>query len=133
MFGVPIQLAQVLSDYTAAMSTALSGGQGGIVGLVTGLIGGTVQSSISSQTPQVSTNGANGSFLMVQQAPVLIAEHTLIADEDNTDLGRPLMSTRTINTLSGYIKCADAHFSAATYAGETDLINSYMVNGFYYE
>lgn len=133
MFGVPIQLAQVLSDYTSAMSTALSGGQGGIVGLVTGLIGGTVQSSISSQTPQVSTNGANGSFLMVQQAPVLIVEHTLIADEDNTDLGRPLMSTRTINTLSGYIKCADAHFSAATYAGETDLINSYMVNGFYYE
>ena len=133
MFGVPIQLAQVLSDYTSAMSTALSGGPGGIVGLVTGLIGGTVQSAISAQTPQVSTNGANGSFLMTQQAPVLIAEHILIADEDNTDLGRPLMSTRTINTLSGFIKCAEAHFTGASYARETESINNYMINGFYYE
>lgn len=137
MFGVPIQLAQVLADYSPAISSVVSGisnmGSSNGVSLITGLLSGVVQSAIATQMPQVSTSGANGSFLMTLQAPVLIVEHTLLSDEDLTDLGRPLMSIRTINTLSGFIKCAEAHFSGASYARETESINNYMINGFYYE
>ena len=56
-----------------------------------------------------------------------------LVDEDNIDLGRPLMSTRTINTLSGYIKCADAHFDASCFGQEKDMVNEFMNNGFFYE
>lgn len=133
MMGVPIQLAQVLSDYSGAMSTLASGFGGGIAGAVMGAIGATVQSALASQTPKVSTSGSNGSFNSFTIAPELVVEHYRIADEDNTDLGRPLMSTRTISTLSGYIKCAEGHFSGACMDSEKEAVNNYMTSGFYYE
>lgn len=134
MMGVPIQLAQVLSDYSSSISSLTSGlTSGSLVGLVGSIIGATVNSAIDSQAPKVMTNGANGSFINFALEPQLVVEYYPIADEDNTDLGRPLMSTRTISTLSGYIKCADAHFSASCYDAERDAINQFMVDGFFYE
>ena len=60
-------------------------------------------------------------------------EHILLADEDQADLGRPLMSTRTLSTLSGYIKCADSHFDGVCTDSEKDMVNNFLVSGFYYE
>ena len=134
MFGVPIQLAQVLSDYSGAVSNLVGGvTSGSVVGAVMGVIGANVDSAIASQSPKVSTNGANGSFVNFAMNPELIVEHTLLADEDNADLGRPLMATRQINTLSGYIKCAEAHFSGACMASEKEEINAFLLSGFFYE
>ena len=133
MMGVPIQLAQVLSDYSGSVNTLSSGISGGIAGAIMGMIGATVQSAIATQAPKVSTNGANGSFINFGLQPELVVEHMKLVDEDNIDLGRPLMSTRTINTLSGYIKCADAHFDASCFGQEKDMVNEFMNNGFFYE
>lgn len=134
MFGVPIQLAQVLSDYSGAINTAASGlTSGSIAGVIGGAIGATVQSALASQAPKVSTNGANGSFINFALEPSLVVEHTLLADEDNADLGRPLMEARTINSLYGYIKCAEAHFSGSCFDSERDAINNFMQAGFFYE
>ena len=133
MFGVPIQLAQVLSDYTNSIQTAMSGISGGLAGIAAGAIGATVMSAVESQTPKVSSNGANGSFINFALDPELVVEHMLLADEDNTDHGRPLMSTRTISSLSGYIKCVESHFDGACMNSEKDMINNFLVSGFYYE
>ena len=133
LFGVPIQLAQVLSDYSSAIGTAAAGTVGGLAGMAMGLISATVQSAIATQAPKVATTGANGSFISFALSPDLVVEHTLLVDENNTDLGRPLMQTKTINTLSGYIKCAESHFSGACFDSEKDMINRYMVDGFFYE
>jgi len=131
--GVPIQLAQVLSDYSGAISSLTSGLTGGIAGMITGAIGATVQSAIATQAPSVSTNGSNGSFASYVIEPALVVEHYKLVDEDKADLGRPLMTTKTINTLSGYIKCAEAHFSGSCFDSERDTINRFMVDGFFYE
>lgn len=134
MFGVPIQLAQIMADYTGAINTLANGvSSGSIAGIIGSAIGATVESALASQSPKVTTSGANGSFLMVLPSTLVVVEHAKLVDEDNTDLGRPLMSTRTISTLSGYIKCADAHFSASCYDAERDAINQHMVDGFFYE
>lgn len=133
MFGVPIQLAQVMSDYSSAVNSAASGLSGGLTGAIMGLIGATVQSGLASMAPKVSTMGSNGSFLMCAPPTVVVIEHRLLADEDNTDLGRPLMETRTISTLSGYVKCAEVHFSAAVFDAERDMVNQFMKDGFFYE
>ena len=106
---------------------------GSIVGAIGGTVGATIQSAIATQAPKVATNGANGSFINFSLEPNLVVEHTLITDEDNTEFGRPLMTTRVINTLSGYIKCASARFNASCYDSERDMINNFMVNGFFYE
>lgn len=134
LMGVPIQLAQVLSDYSSVFSNVLGGlSSGSVAGMVGGVIGATVSSALATQSPKVSTNGANGSFINFALEPNLVTEHTLLVDEDNADLGRPLMSTRSINTLAGYIKCAESHFSGSCFDMERDMINNYMVNGFFYE
>ena len=132
--GVPIQIAQVLSDYSGSVGSILSGASSGsIAGIISGAIGGAVQSAIASQTPNVSTTGSNGSFNTFMDEPALVVEHYKIADEDNADFGRPLMSNRTINTIPGFIKCADGHFSGTCFDTEKDAINRYLVDGFYYE
>ena len=75
MFGVPIQLAQVLSDYTNSIQTMMSGLSGGLAGIAAGAIGATVMSSLEAQTPKVSANGANGSFINFALEPELVVEH----------------------------------------------------------
>ena len=133
MMGVPIQLAQVLSDYSGAISTLGNSLSGGITGAIMGAVGATVQSAIATQTPKVATSGSNGSFNNFTIAPELVVEFYRIADEDLADLGRPLMSTRTISTLSGYVKCAESHFEGNCYEEERTRINAYLVGGFFYE
>lgn len=107
MIGVPIQLAQVLTDYvntlssaTDVISSALSFNLGGVF---KGLL-----SAVESQMPKVSTSGANGSFIETLQYPQLISEFLNIVNENQTEFGRPLCDTRIISTLSGYIQCGEA-------------------------
>ena len=134
MFGVPIQLAQVLSDYSGAINSLASGvSSGSIAGFITSAIGATVQTAIASQAPKVSTNGANGSFINFALDAAFVAEYYKLTDEDNADLGRPLMATRTLNTLPGYIKCAEAHYDGSCLDAERDAINTFLLNGFFYE
>jgi len=133
MMGVPIQLAQVLSDYSGAISTLGNSLSGGITGAIMGAVGATVQSAIATQTPKVATSGSNGSFNNFMIEPELVVEFYRIADEDLADLGRPLMATRRISTLSGYVKCAESHFAGSCYEEERTRINAYLVGGFFYE
>lgn len=133
MFGVPIQLAQVMSDYSGAIGTLAGGLTGGIGGFITSAIGATVQTAIASQAPKVSTNGANGSFINFALDNALVIEHYKLVDEDQADLGRPLMAKRQLNTLSGYIKCAEAHFDGSCFDMERDSINRFLIDGFFYE
>lgn len=137
MMGVPIQLAQVYSDYTSTI-------QGGISAVgnflkadfgnaLSDIVTTGINSYLSSIAPQVSTNSANGSFINCALEPNLVVEHFRITDEDNADLGRPLMATRTLNTLPGYIKCAEAHYDGSCLDAERDAINTFLLNGFFYE
>lgn len=130
--GVPIQLAQIYTDY---ISTA--GSIGGIIaGIVTRGIGAifeNIMSGVESAQPKLTTQGSNGSFLEIIEAPYLIIEHSRIVDDNNSEFGRPLCATRTISAIPGYIQCgeADHHFSGTR--GENVEINQYLKNGFFYE
>ena len=57
-----------------------------------------------------------------------------LADENLADFGRPTFATKTINTLSGYIKCAEAHPAIdSALSSELKQIESYMLGGFFWE
>ena len=132
MIGVPIQLAQIMPDYIGTVNSV-----GGTIGsILTGNIGGAisnVMSAIESQMPKVSTSGANGSFIETLQYPQLICEFLKLTDEDNTEFGRPLCATRTINTLSGFIQCGEDDHSFTATKSEADDINRNLKQGFFYE
>lgn len=132
MMGVPIQIAQAMPDYLGTATSITSG----IGSVFSGNIGGAVSSvlsAVSSQMPKVSTTGANGSMITTLLYPVLIEEHLLLADENRTEFGRPLNQTKTISTLSGFVKCANNDYPFSCTETERKMINKYLSDGFFYE
>lgn len=130
MMGVPIQLAQVMNEYsknpTGILSDILAEG-------IISIIGSSVGSSINCSTPTVTSPGANGSFINMIMPSTLVVEHALLVDENNSNLGRPLMSTRTISNIPGYIKAINPPVALSVTEQETAMIKEFMENGFYYE
>lgn len=130
MFGVPIQLAQVMSDYTGGIGQAV----GGLLsGNILSVLSGAVQSAISAYSPQVQSMGANGSFIMDIIDPCIIATFANITDPSDSILGRPLMKQKAIATLSGFIKCSNVHVNIPCMDEEREQIEAMMNTGFYYE
>ena len=132
MFGVPIQLAQVMPDYMASLQAVGNTMGSALTGNLLGAISSAV-SAVASQMPRVSTLGTNGSFIECLQYPTLIMEFLQITDEDLTEFGRPLCQVKTLSTLSGYIRCGEDYHSFSATKTETDQINQYLKSGFFYE
>ena len=150
MFGVPVQLAQVTPDYVNAASEAVQAVSsvdflGGSIGLMTGGPAGALKGAINSNViahaanaitslaPQVRGCGVNGSRMLTKLRPVMSIQYMPLVDEDNAEMGRPLRQIRTINTLSGFIKCFEVTVDYPCYDDEKDKILAYLTTGFFYE
>lgn len=92
-----------------------------------------VGNAIKSLMPQLQVTGSQGFFGNIDELMTLYIEYIHIVDEDNDDIGRPLMQKRVINTLSGYILVNSADIAIDGYAGELAAVKSYMNGGFFYE
>lgn len=139
MFGVPIQLSQALTEVFNANSLSFSnllnpyGNMLKGIGAqwAAGVLGADVQ--YQGNYPSISSVGSNGSFLVAWQSANMMVEHFRITEEDRAEFGRPLLQVKTINTLSGYIKCADAHIELPITEQEKKSITEFMNTGFFYE
>lgn len=130
--AIPISLGQIIQDVLGAAGSAV----GVVTSAITGNIGGVlsgVASAIGSLLPQESHAGANGSFIQQITEYVAVLQCTQISDENITDFGRPCGKRLTINTLSGFVKCADARPAISALLPELQDIQNYMAEGFYYE
>lgn len=137
--GMPVQLSQVIAPGYGILSASrsaiqaagdiVSGNFGGAASAVVSGIG----NAITGQIPSANTVGSVGSIDALMGTPKLQAIFGRPAADDLTHRGRPLCQTRTINTLPGYLLCADVdiHILGATSA-EMDMIRNYMESGFYY-
>ena len=148
LIGVPIQIAQVGTDYlgtaVSAISTAgsiLTGaGQGLVTGGLPGAIAGGIvnganglYNTLQSAMPQVETGGSNGSFLSPVNNTHMIEQFYTIVDEDIAHRGRPLCELRQLNTLTGFILCAEGELDISCYDNERKEINRYLTTGFFWE
>lgn len=130
--GVPIQICQVMSDYVSSLTSAVGAVSSGFAGSISGIFTG-LANAVQSAMPKVSSLGANGSLVEIAVPPYMIVEHYRLVSENNTEFGRPLCANKKINTLSGYILCGEADHSFPCTKTESDMINQFMRNGFYYE
>ena len=148
LIGVPIQLAQVGVDYLGAGVTAVNSVgntfSSAINGLVTGGIGGAVAGAVAgvangiyntldASMPQMATSGENGSFNCPAIETFVSATFYKITEENLSHKGRPLCEERTINSLSGYILCAEGDLDISCFEEERKRIANYLVSGFYWE
>lgn len=91
------------------------------------------KSMVTGRIPHLSSVGTQGSTAPMEGSPKLKVTHWLMADDDLTDFGRPLYSTRTISAIPGYIKCDSDHVAISCTQSELAEIKAAMSAGFYYE
>lgn len=135
MFGVPIQITQMTPDYFQALTTVAkgvdafikSGDPGDLMRL------DTLGNAIDNLFPQERNQGATGSFLETIIYPRLTIQHLRQVSENKSEVGRPLCAIRTINTLSGFIKCGEVSVEIPCFLSEKDSIHSFLMNGFFWE
>ena len=141
--GVDIQIAQVSSNPLGGLN-AVGQSAGAIAGnILTGNAGGAIMNAISGiasaveqAAPTVQTGGGTGTFSNLAKfggSCYIAAKFFDIAAEDYLQLGRPLCAMKQLNTLSGYIKVANADISVNSTDEEQQQIRAYMENGFFYE
>lgn len=163
MFGVPIQLAQVTSDFLGASADLLKGGMmiaNGLsnipqssstavvpygsaqppIGIGSGdfalmLSLPSIGSAIKSIAGNVNSTGVNGSYLMTSPTlePVIVSEFSNPIAENLAECGRPLCAIRTINTLSGYVKCGEVSVDYPCFDTEKATIHHHLMSGFFWE
>lgn len=140
LIGVPIQLAQVGVDYlgsaTSAVSSALSAGANlashNVAGAIASEVNG-IYNVISSAMPQLETGGMNGSFLEVSNNTKGVVIYYQIADEDIAHRGRAVCGIRTLNTLSGFVLCAEGDVDLKCFDEERTAIKRFLTTGFFWE
>lgn len=140
--GVPIQLAQIATDYLGAAVTAVDAAANTVQNAMTLNIGGAISSAahgiyntLNATMPQLATSGTNGSFIITDSymKTTFSFQHFDITDEDISHKGRPLCEIRQINTLSGYILCSDGEFDISCLDEERSMITDFLTSGFFWE
>lgn len=130
--GVPIQIAQMASDYIGAagsIATAVSN----IASFDIGGVFNSIGNAVASAMPQLSTMGTNGGSGAFLFPPILDCVFYPVVDDDNERRGRPLMQDVVLSTIPGFIMCADSELEAPCTANELNNIKNYLNGGFYYE
>lgn len=140
--GVPIQLAQIATDYLGTAVAAIDATANTVQNALSLNIGGAISSAahgiyntLNASMPQLATSGTNGSMMITDQnlLATFCYQHYKLTDEDITHKGRPLCESRTINTLSGYILCSDGEFDISCMDEERTAISDFLTGGFFWE
>lgn len=131
--GVPIQLAQVMTDTIGRLIGAGVSAVDQLLGIKPSGIFDTILSGIQSSLAKTSVTGSNGSFIEIVEPPYLVCEYASLIGENNEEFGRPLCDKRFINTLSGFVKCGEDDHEFACTDYERNTINQHLKNGFFYE
>ena len=140
--GVPVQLAQVATDYLGATVAAVDATANTVQNALSLNIGGAISSAahgiyntLNASMPQLATSGTNGSFMIInsKMLTTFTYQYYNIVDEDIGHKGRPLCAIRQLNTLSGYVLCADGETDIPCTEEERRTIAGYLTSGFFWE
>lgn len=92
-----------------------------------------ILSSAMAAKATAEITGQQGSYTLYDVQNLTLSGRFLpIAPEDHEHRGRPLCQVKTINTLRGFVMCADADINIPCTDREKSAIQAYMEAGFYY-
>ena len=138
--GVPLAIANSSINYLDALRSSAAA-VGNVATAVTaptaeGVLGAaaSVGNAIANMAPQIGVVGQSGGISGFDRNPSVRYTWYDIAEQNPSEFGRPLCETRMINTLSGFVQCADPEIEAPTaYPEELRQLGDYLTGGFYYE
>lgn len=140
IMGVSFAIGGFNYNYGGALSSASHAIQGGIGAAVTkdplaalGAGASAVESAANFFATETRTIGGHGSTADIHGDIVFMCRHADIAEEHIVEFGRPLCKIKTLNTLTGFIQCANGDIQCDLTDTEKQQIKQYLEGGFYYE
>lgn len=140
LLAVPIQLAQIGVDYLGTAVTAISATANTMQNALSLNVGGAIASAASgiyntlnAAMPQMATNGANGSFIAPSTGTTVVFQYFRAVGLDVAHKGYPICDSRILNTLGGFIMCADGDFDINCLSEERTMISDFLTSGFFWE
>ena len=130
-YGIDIPLSQSninpasIADITKAGLAMTTGDPAGFASLISGVA--------EMMSPTISTTRSGGGIAVSTQNKSLKYAFYDVVDDDLADFGRPLMKTKQISTLSGFVRCQNDDISISCLDSEREKIRSFMTGGFFYE
>lgn len=116
-------------------ASALSGSGSGVssVGNATKQARDFAGKMVSYLVPHTATGGSSGGTLLTSfYNSHFQARFSVLVDENNGDMGRPLMANRTLSNIPGFIMCNSENFSISGCTEELETIMRFMESGFHY-
>ena len=135
MVTTGMNTANVLESTVGAVGGAIAAYEtGGAAAAAMSGLSGALDVARSLGGPQGNMNaGGNRAALHFLNDVIVSIELMESKQFAGNRVGRPLCEYRTINTLSGYIKCGAASIDIPGAAPNKDAVNAYLNSGFYYE
>lgn len=137
--GVPIPVTQIITPGVSPIQLGIQAA-GALASLAKGDIGGAIAGGASAiesyqmgKIPKSSVIGSRGSMAAIHGYALLEYVWKYVADDDNTDHGKPLCDVRTLSTLAGYQMILEPHIHTTGTASEDDQINAFLSGGYFYE
>lgn len=111
-----------------------SGGSGGSLLGTVQKIGADIGNAVLASSGVCTTTGSTGTLAQYTLEQILTLFYFEIVDTDPTHYGYPLCQSKKINTLSGFVLCANGgDFAGNCTETERQAVVSMMQAGFYYE
>lgn len=137
--GVPLPITQIITPGLSpvqlgmqAIGTAAAAATGNAVGAIAGGAS-MIESYYASKIPKVSTIGSRGTIAAIAGNAYFQYVWKYVADDDNTDHGKPVCDTYQLSTLPGYQMILDPHVHTTGTSAEDDQINAFLASGYFYE
>lgn len=129
--GIPMDFSGVKGAQTsiaAIAGTVASAASGDVLGAAAG-IANTLESSIPTMESRGSYGGISGDIAGKYVECVWYD----VPEEDIAERGRPLCQSVQLNTLSGYVLCADGEVEVEATEEEHRELEAFLTGGFFYE
>ena len=136
--GVQVPIAQITVNPGKTMLDAIgsiagiagSAAAGNVAGIISGAASG-IGNALDNIAPQAQARGQQGARGLYMLNPLIQMWEIVrrVVDSDKDDLGAPLCAKRTLSTLSGYCKIADADIALPSTSQEQLQVKNYMEGG----
>ena len=127
------QITSTVSGTAAAVASAASQNYVGAAASVVGTIVSVADNAVNPQVSILSGGAGNIGQLKNYSSITIGCRSYGSKDIPQAVYGRPLYEWRTINTLSGFVRCNAASIDIPGAAPNKDTVNAYLNSGFYYE
>lgn len=125
--------ASIISSIGSTLAGFMGLATGGAAAPVAGALVGGIGAAVNALTGTSCSIGSGGGALTLMIASQVNSVHLAIADEDNTNNGRPYCKVTTPSALTGYIQAYKSLVEIDGTLEEQEEIAGYIENGFYYE